>query len=166
MTTEVSKFIYAILYRLVASLYSIASRLVWTYLSNFTVTIGLFVFLWITAELICVKFIYARRIWSLAWTSFNVKVKGQGHQGQIKHSHHPRQRRNGTRSLHITSRTSRRDHSVAAGVFSAACVRFVFGKILSSEDSVKLVVHMNLCLGLHLKLRKRRCTVQDRKTII
>jgi len=31
-----------------------------------------------------------RRIWSLARTSFNVKVKGQGHQGQKRslHSHH------------------------------------------------------------------------------
>jgi len=34
-----------------------------------------------------------RRVWSLAGTSLNIKVKGQGHQGQncVVHSHHPRQ---------------------------------------------------------------------------
>jgi len=32
-----------------------------------------------------------RRVWSLAWTSLNVNVKGQGHQGQKRtvHSRHP-----------------------------------------------------------------------------
>jgi len=28
---------------------------------------------------------HGRRVWSLAWTSLKVKVKGQGHQGQKRH---------------------------------------------------------------------------------
>jgi len=67
-----------------------------------------------------------RRVWSLAATSFNVKVKGQGHQRQkhAGHSHHPWQRRNGTHSLQTASCGSRRDHCVAArGVISAACMQ-------------------------------------------
>ena len=78
-----------------------------------------------TAERICTK-VTGRRVWSLARTSFNVKVKGQGHQEQklAVHSHHlPTAMRMGpfccmthsTRSLQTTSCSGRRDHSVTAG---------------------------------------------------
>jgi len=43
---------------------------------------------------------HGRRVWSLALTSLKVKVKDQGHQGQKRHF----------------------------SAFSAACVRFIFGK--------------------------------------
>jgi len=48
---------------------------------------------------------------------FHVKAKGQGHgrQKRAVHSHHPRQRQNGTCLLQITSGSSGRDNSVAAG---------------------------------------------------
>jgi len=39
-----------------------------------------------------------RRVWCLAWTNMKVRVKGQGHQGQKRHS----------------------------SALSAACVRFIF----------------------------------------
>jgi len=60
-------------------------------------------------------------------------VKVTRNKNRIVHSRHPRQRRNGpvccmmhcTRSLQTTSRSSRRDYSVAAGVISAACMLFI-----------------------------------------
>jgi len=54
-----------------------------------------------------------RRVWTIAPTSLNVKVKGQSHQGQkfAVHSYHP----NGTRSLKMTPRSSGRHHCVTAG---------------------------------------------------
>ena len=60
---------------------------------------------------------HLRRVWSLARTSLNVKVKGQGHQGQKRavHSHHSRQRRNGTSSLQMISCSTGQHHSIAAG---------------------------------------------------
>ena len=69
-----------------------------------------------------------RRVWSIAGKSLNVKVKSQGHQRQKRawHSHHPRQRRKGTRSLQVTSRSSGRHHSVPAGGDFGACVRCVW----------------------------------------
>jgi len=77
-----------------------------------------------------------KSVWSLTRTSLNIKVKGQGHQGQkrARHSRHPRQRGNGTRSLQMTSRSSGRRHSVAPWVISAACVRLVFGKSSSAPS--------------------------------
>jgi len=48
---------------------------------------------------------HGRRVWSLARTSLNVKVKGQGHQGQ----------------------------KTALSVLSAVCVRFIFGKTSSAS---------------------------------
>jgi len=75
-----------------------------------------------------------RRVWSLARTSLNVRVKCQrsrspGTKKRAVHSHYPRQQRNGTHSLQIMTVSSRRDHSVAAwAVISEACVRFVLGK--------------------------------------
>ena len=58
-----------------------------------------------TAERICAKFTGKTRVWSLAQMSLNVKVKGQGHQRQkvLCTTITPRQRRNGKRSLQITS---------------------------------------------------------------
>jgi len=44
---------------------------------------------------------HGRRVWCLDQTGLNVKVKGQGHQGQKRHF----------------------------SALSAACVRFMFGKI-------------------------------------
>jgi len=69
-----------------------------------------------------------RRDWSLARANLNVKVKGQGHQDKrAVQSDHPRHRQNGTRSLQITSSSSERHHSVAAGGdFSG--LRAVLGK--------------------------------------
>ena len=52
------------------------------------------------------------------------KVKGQGHQGQ-KRAITPSAATDGTRLLQITSLSSRRDHSGAAG---GDFVRFMFGK--------------------------------------
>jgi len=43
------------------------------------------------------------------------KVKVTRNKKRAVHSHYPRRRRNGSRSLQIMSRTSRRSHSVAAG---------------------------------------------------
>jgi len=100
-----------------------------------------------TAEQICAKFT-AKTCWFLAGTSLNVKVKGQGHQGQkhAVHSHHPpRQRRNGpfcctthcntlaannvTQQQTGPFRRCRGGGPVAAGeLISAACVRFMLGK--------------------------------------
>jgi len=74
------------------------------------------------------------------------KVYGQGHQGQKRavHSNHPRQRRNGTRSLQMTSRNSRRDHSVAAGVWFRGPVCGLFGK---TSLAVVLVLFLLLTVG-------------------
>jgi len=76
-----------------------------------------------------------KRVWSLAQTTLNVKVKDQ------------RSRSPGTnflstetRWLQITTDSSRRDHSVAAGGDGSAqrrCVRFMFGK-----TSLALVFHL------------------------
>jgi len=74
---------------------------------------------------------HGRRVWSLARMSLNVKVKGQGHQGQKRdfHSRHPRQQRNGTRLLQMTSRSGDGTiPSLPGGVISAACVRCMVGK--------------------------------------
>jgi len=89
------------------------------------------------AHLLCLHVYIYKFTWkmslSLARTSLNVKVNGQrsrSPQGQ-KTRCALRQRANGMRSLQTTSRSSGRDHSVAAGggaVISAACVRFMFGK--------------------------------------
>jgi len=79
---------------------------------------------------------HGRHVWSLARTSLNVKVKGQGYQAQktcAVHSHHPWQRLNGTRSPQITSVSSRWDHSVASrGDFGGLCAVYVWSNILSS----------------------------------
>jgi len=58
------------------------------------------------------------------------KVKVTRDKKRAVHSHNPRQQQNGTCLLQITSCSSRRHHSVAAGrrVISAACVRFMFRK--------------------------------------
>jgi len=56
------------------------------------------------------------RVWM---SRSNVKVTRD--KKRAVHSYHPRQRRNGTRSLQITSCCSRQDRS-------AACARFMFGK--------------------------------------
>jgi len=56
---------------------------------------------------------HGRQVWSLARTSLNVKVT-RGEKRTV-HSHHPRQRQIGTRSLQITSGSSKGDHAVAAG---------------------------------------------------
>jgi len=79
-----------------------------------------------------------RRVWSLARTSLNVKVKGQGDQGQKRtvQSHHPLpwQWRNRTRSLQITLCSSRRDHSVAAGGdFGGLHAVYVWQNVFSSS---------------------------------
>jgi len=87
-----------------------------------------------------------RTVCSLAVTTLNVKVKGQGHPGQKRavDSHHP-PAPNGTRSLQITSYSSRRDRSVAAGGWlRAACVRFVFGKTSLALVSPFFVVAVNV----------------------
>ena len=75
-----------------------------------------------------------RRLWYLARTRLNVKVKGQGqgHQGQKRavHCYHPRQRRNGTRSLQSYVMQQLQTYGTIPslpGVISAACVRFLFG---------------------------------------
>ena len=72
------------------------------------------------AERICAKF--TRKTCLVPRSNFKVKVKGplRGTKKRGFNSHHPRQRRNGTRSTQMTSRSGRRDHSVAAGVISAA----------------------------------------------
>ena len=63
----------------------------------------------------------------------SLNVKGQrsrllGTKSAV-HSHHPRQRRNGTYSLQMTLRSGRRHHSVAArGWCRRPCVRCMFGK--------------------------------------
>jgi len=60
-----------------------------------------------------------RRAWFVARTSLNVKIKAQRSRSPGTNTgcapHHSRQRGNGMRSLQITSCSSRRDHSVAAG---------------------------------------------------
>ena len=69
----------------------------------------------------------------------SLNVKGQrsrllGTKSAV-HSHHPRQRRNGTHSLQMTLRSGRRHHSVAVrGWFRRSCVRCMFG-----ETSLALV---------------------------
>jgi len=52
----------------------------------------------------------------------------------------PPQRRNGARWLQITSRTSRRHHSIASGVISAACVRALFGKTSLALVSLLILI--------------------------
>jgi len=83
-----------------------------------------------TAQRICAKFTGETCLVPRS-DILKFKVKGQGHQGQkhAVHTDHTRQRRNRTRSLQMTSRSSGRHHSVAAGeVISAACVLSMFGK--------------------------------------
>ena len=76
---------------------------------------------------------------SVARTSLNVKVKGQGHQGQKRaaYSHHPRQRLNGpfccmthcnALAANNVMQQQTRQFRRCRGVISAACVRFMFGK--------------------------------------
>jgi len=86
-----------------------------------------------TAEQICAKFT-EKTCLILSSDEFErqgqkSKVKVTRNKKRAVHSNHPRQRRDGTRSLQITSRSSRRQHSVAARVvISGTCVRFMFGK--------------------------------------
>ena len=82
------------------------------------------------------------------------KVKGQGHQRQKRavHSHHPRQRRNGTRWLQITSRSSRPIIPLLPVVISSGCVRSMFGK-----TSLALIFSF-FCRATHMQ---RICIARD-----
>ena len=85
------------------------------------------------------------------------KVKGQGHQGQkhTVHSHHPRRRRNGTRSLQITSFSSRREHSVAAGGdFDGLRAVYVWQTIFSCSFTCKCkFIFLNFCYKVQVIFR-------------
>ena len=101
---------------------------------------------------------HVKRIWFLTRRSLKVKDKGQGHQRQKRAvlCHRPRQRRNRTRSLQITSHASRRDHSIAdGGDFGGLRVIYV---LLKSVALVMIITfHMSrrrreMCLSVCLSL--------------
>ena len=98
-----------------------------------------------------------RRAWSLARKTLDVKVKGQRSRSPQTKTRcalpSPRQRRNGTRSLQITSFSSRQDHSVAAGGISGACVRFMFGK---TSFCSSLFVCLYVCLSVTLSTKSMK----------
>ena len=83
------------------------------------------------------------RVWSLAQTSLNMKVKGQ--RSLI---HHPRQWRSWTCSLQITSFSSKRDHSIAAGGWFR---RLAYG--------LRLVKHLIQPPGCHNPINVMLCYV-------
>ena len=56
-----------------------------------------------------------RRVWSLAWMSLNVKVNVTRYKNVLCTPITPWQRRNGARSLQMTSRSSSLDHCLIAG---------------------------------------------------
>ena len=72
-----------------------------------------------TAERVCAKFTgktcLDTRSDEFECQGQRSKVKVTGDKNRAVHSYRPRQRRNGTRSLQMTSRSSGRNHSVAAG---------------------------------------------------
>ena len=72
------------------------------------------------------------------------------------HYHHPRQRWIGPSSLQTTSLSSRRDHSVAPGMISAAWVRLMFGEtyLASSFDLVRRPTAV-FCIWVREKMKVR-----------
>jgi len=71
-----------------------------------------------------------RRVWSLAWVSLNVKLKGQGHEGQKRcalPSHPAAVEWNAFAANNINQQQMGPFHH-CQGVILAACMQFMFGK--------------------------------------